>query len=138
MQRAKRLIVASLMGVVCGLMCLGLASSSPGELPPPVAYQIVAERTLIGVAIGISCVTLGHWTIHGLVLGAIFSVPLALSGLMAPDSPEYSKSMMFVMTVVLGMIYGLLIELVTSVLFRARASATIADPNRDPAGSNGR
>ena len=122
MAGTKRLIVATSMGVVCGFICLGLASSSPGELPTPVAYQIIAERTLIGVAIGISCLTLGHWAIHGLVLGALFSVPLACSGLMAPDSPEFSKSAMFVMTVVLGMLYGLLIELVTSVLFKATGS----------------
>jgi hypothetical protein len=108
------------MGVVCGFICLGLAASTPGELPTPVVYQVLAERTLIGVAIGISCVTLGHWAIHGLVLGAIFSVPLACSGLMAPDSPEFSKTAMFVLTIVLGMIYGLLIELVTSVVFKAK------------------
>lgn len=125
MNRPKRLIVATLMGVVCGFICLGLASSSPGQLPAPVVYQILAERTLIGVAIGISCVTLGHWAIHGLVLGVLFSVPLACSGLMAPDSPEFSKTAMFVLTIVLGMIYGLLIELVTSVVFKARNTGVV-------------
>jgi hypothetical protein len=54
-------------------------------------------------------------------MGMIFSFPLAFSGLMAPDNPQYSKAGMFAMTVVLGMIYGFLIELVTSVIFKARA-----------------
>lgn len=127
MHRTKRLVVATLCGVACGFICLGLASSS-GKLPTPVAYQIVAERTMIGVAIGISCLSLGHWTIHGLVMGLIFSIPLAISGLMAPDSPDYSKTTMFVMTIVLGMIYGLLIELVTTVIFKARNPGLASPP----------
>lgn len=63
---------------------------------------------------------MGHWLIHGAVIGIIFSVPLAFSGLMAPDNPEYSKSMIFIMTIVLGLIYGVLIEFVTTVLFKAK------------------
>ena len=56
-------------------------------------------------------------------MGMIFSIPLAFSGLMAPDSPEFSKAGMFVATIVLGMIYGLLIEVIASVLFRARSQS---------------
>ena len=54
------------------------------------------------------------------MLGLIFSLPLAFSGLMAPESPEFSASMMFINTVVMGMIYGLLIDLITSLLFKAK------------------
>ena len=86
----------------------------------PVAVQIITSRTLIGFAIGISVLSVGHWAIHGLLMGLIFSLPLAFSGLMAPDNPEYSKAVMWVWTVVLGMIYGLLIEVITSALFKAR------------------
>jgi hypothetical protein len=39
---------------------------------------------------------------------------------MAPDNPEFDQTTMFVMTVVLGLIYGILIEFVTSVLFKAK------------------
>jgi hypothetical protein len=53
-------------------------------------------------------------------MGLIFSLLLAFSGLMAPESPEYSKATMFISTVVLGMIYGLLIELITSLPFKAK------------------
>jgi hypothetical protein len=116
----KRMVVATLSGVLFGFVCLGLASSSPGTLPWPAAVQIVVSRTLIGFAIGISTLSLGHWAIHGLVMGMLFSLPLAFSGLMAPDSAEISKTAIWVWTVVLGMIYGLLIEVITSILFRAR------------------
>ena len=81
---------------------------------------LAAERTLIGVAIGISCLTLGHWSVHGLIMGMLFSIPLAFSGLMAPENPEFGRAGLFAWTIVLGMIYGLLIELVTSVLFKAK------------------
>ena len=128
MQQAKRVVIATLSGVLFGFVCLGLASSSAGGLPWPVALQIVASRTLIGLAIGISGVGLGHWSVHGLVMGALFSFPLAFSGLMALDSPEFSKTGMFVWTIILGMVYGLLIEVITSLLFRARISVgTSAD-----------
>jgi hypothetical protein len=120
MYNKKRLLVASLAGIACGFICFALASSSPGELPWPVAIQIIISRTLIGFGIGISSLSMRHWSINGLVMGALFSLPLAFSGLMAPDSPEFSNAGMLGMTIILGMIYGLLIEFVTSVLFKAR------------------
>ena len=119
MQR-KRIIVATISGILFGFVCLGLASSSPGPLAWPVAMQIVISRTLIGFAIGISSFSIRHWAIHGAVMGLLFSLPLAFSGLMAPDSSEYSKTGVLIFTVLLGMIYGLLIEVITSVAFKAR------------------
>ena len=122
MQKAKRLIIATVFGVVFGFVCFGLASSGPGELGWPVILQIITSRTLIGFVIGISTLSIGHWSIHGLAMGLIFSLPLAFSGLMAPEVPGFSKASMFIWTVVLGMIYGLLIELFTSAVFKAKKS----------------
>jgi len=116
----KRIIIATLSGILFGFVCFELASSGPGKLALPAAVQIITSRTLIGFAIGISCFSFGHWSIHGLIMGMIFSIPLAFSGLMAPENPEFSKADMFVWTVVLGMIYGLLIEVITSLLFKAK------------------
>lgn len=121
MVRSKRLAVASLSGFLFGLACSSLASSS-GNLPTPVAYQIIAERTLMGFAIGISMLRLGHWSLHGLFMGCVFSLPLAFSGLMAPDNPAFSPASMVIWTVVLGMIYGLLTEVITTKIFRAPGS----------------
>ncbi len=128
MQTGKRFVVASISGLICGVICYSIASSGTAALPSPVAAQIIASRTLIGVAIGLSRFTFGHWTIHGLVLGALFSLPLAFSGLMAPDNPQFSPTAMFAWTVVLGMIYGLLIELVTSVLLKLRVPKLTQPP----------
>ena len=120
MVKTKRVAIAALSGLLFGFICYSLASSGPGELALPIALQIIASRTLIGVAIGISCLSLGHWSVHGLVMGFLFSLPLAFSGLMAPENPEFTKTSMFVWTIVLGMVYGLLIEVITSVFFKAR------------------
>lgn len=116
----KRFLIATLGGIACGFICFGLAASSPGELPRPVAFQIIFSRSLIGFGIGISRLSMRHWSINGLVMGALFSLPLAFSGLMAPDSAEYSNAGMFGLTIILGVIYGFLVELVASVLFNAR------------------
>ncbi|MFH1681582.1 MAG: hypothetical protein ABIH26_13195 [Candidatus Eisenbacteria bacterium] len=120
MPTGKRILVATLSGVLFGLVCLGLASSGSGGLATPIIFQIIASRTLIGVAIGISGLACMRWWFHGLLMGFLFSIPLAFSGLMAPESPEYSKAGMFFGTIVLGMVYGLLIELITSVIFKAK------------------
>jgi hypothetical protein len=121
MEKAKRIIIATLLGVLFGFVCYGLASHGPGELSWPIALQIIISRTLIGFAIGISCISLGHWSLHGIIMGLIFSLPLAFGVLMAPDNPDFSRTSMFISTIVMGMIYGLLIELITTVLFKAKA-----------------
>ena len=128
MVNAKRLLIATASGLLFGFVCFGLASSSPGGLPLPAAYQIIAERTLIGFAIGISALKMRHWSLHGLLMGFLLSIPLAFSGMMAPDSPEYSKTSMFVFTILLGMIYGLLIEVITTKLFKSPQSISVAVP----------
>jgi hypothetical protein len=120
MKRAKRITVAMLSGVLFGFVCYGLASMGAEDIAWPVAVQIIASRTLIGFAIGISCLSMVHWSLHGLLMGMAFSIPLAFSGLMAPESPEYSTTEMFVWTIVLGMVYGLLIEVITSIIFKAK------------------
>jgi len=49
-------------------------------------------------------------------MGFIFSLPLAFSCLLTPQYPVK----LFFLTLVIGMIYGLFIELVASVFFKAR------------------
>ena len=116
----KRVIIATLFGFLFGCVCCGFACSGPDELPLPVLLQIIASRTLIGFAIGISNLNLKHWTLHGILMGLIFSLPLAISGLMASESPDFTPEMILISTFVLGAIYGFLIELFTSVVFKAK------------------
>ena len=126
MLKKKRIIIATLSGILFGFVCFGLASTGPLSITWPAAVQIILSRTLIGLAIGISFAYLGHWAVHGLAMGLVFSLPLAFSGLMAPDNPDLSKVSIFIWTVVLGMIYGLLIELITSVFFKANIQRSVS------------
>ena len=116
----KRVMIATVCGILAGFVCFGFASGGPEPLAWPIILQIITSRTLIGFAIGISSLNLGHWAVHGLVLGLVFSLPMAFSGLMAPEVPGFTRTAMWVSTIVMGMIYGLLIELITSVIFKAR------------------
>jgi len=120
MKKTKRIIVATLSGVLFGFVCFGIASSS-GKLAWPIVFQLITSRTVIGFAIGISCISVVHWSINGVMMGMIFSFPLAFSGLMASETLQFSKASMFIWTIILGMIYGLLIEVITSVVFKAKA-----------------
>ncbi len=128
----KRVSIATLSGALCGFVCFSMSSSGSGELPWPAAVQIILSRTLIGFAIGISALSIGHWAVHGIVMGALFSLPLAFSGLMAPDNPEFSKTGMWGATVVMGIIYGLFIEGAASGMFKAKQAkseaATVPHP----------
>ncbi|MCD4745525.1 MAG: hypothetical protein K8R58_04440 [Bacteroidales bacterium] len=118
--KTKRFIISTLLGVVFGFVCYGFASSGQNEIPLVLAVNIILGRTLIGVAIGISRFSLKHWTLHGIIMGLVFSLPAAFGAMLGPENPEFSHTMLFVSTIVMGMIYGFLIELITSVLFKAK------------------
>jgi hypothetical protein len=118
--KTKRLIISTLLGVLFGFVCYGLASSGQNELSTILALNIILGRTLIGVAIGISRFSCKHWSLHGIVMGFVFSVPVAFGAMLGPEDPEFNHTMIFVSTLVMGVIYGFLIELVTSVLFKAK------------------
>jgi len=117
----KRLTVATLSGVLFGFVCLGFAMSGKEDFNSWLAITIVLSRTLIGFAIGISRFPMKHWSFHGIVMGFIFSLPFAFSAGMAPESETgMSGQMLFLSSLVMGIIYGFLIELITTVLFRAK------------------
>ena len=118
--KTKRLIISTLLGLVFGFVCYGFASSGQNEIPIILALNIIFGRTLIGVAIGISRFTLKHWSLHGIIMGLIFSIPAGLGAMLGPVNPGVSHTMLMTSTIVMGMIYGFLIELITSVVFKAK------------------
>ncbi len=117
MTSAKRIIIATLMGAVSGIICC-LFASSGGEMPFALLASIFTGRMLIGFVIGISAMKM-HWAIHGPLMGLIVSIPGGF-GSMLGGNPPMTGPTLLIATVVMGMIYGFLIELVTSVLFKAR------------------
>lgn len=115
----KRLIVATSSGVLFGFVCYGFASSNQTEFNLLFALMLILSRTLIGFAIGISRFPMGNWAIHGLVMGCIFSLPGAFGAALAPPG-EYSAEMIFTASLIMGIVYGFLIELITTVIFKAK------------------
>ena len=114
----KRVAVATIFGLICGIICWFL-SSSEGQLPWALSISIVTGRMLIGVAIGISVLKITWW-LHGPIMGLVFSIPMGFSSMLGAGG-EYSANILFVMTVVMGIIYGFIIELFTTVVFKAKA-----------------
>lgn len=113
MLTAKRVIIATILGMLCGFFCLFLASSSPegsATLTTNIMILIVIGRTMLGFTIGISALRL-NWWLHGIVLGVVTSIPMAI-----PVLPDIQ---IFIGTFIMGIIYGVLIELVTTKLLKS-------------------
>jgi hypothetical protein len=114
----KRIAIATILGLLCGFFCNWLASRN-GQMPWPISLSIITGRMLIGVAIGISALKI-KWWLHGPILGLVFSIPMGASSMLATGG-DFSPAMLSVMTVVMGIIYGFIIELFTTVIFKAKA-----------------
>jgi K+-transporting ATPase c subunit len=113
MLTTKRVVIATICGVIFGFVCLMLASSNPNPLPNMAKWQIVLGRTMLGFVIGISALRL-NWWLHGIVLGFILSIPMAI--------PVLNDMKIAVGTMVMGMIYGFLTELIATIIFKAKAA----------------
>jgi MFS family permease len=118
--KTKRLSIATILGAAFGFVCCGMASSGENEISTILAANIILGRTLIGFGIGISRFSFKHWSLHGTIMGLIFGLPAAFGAMLGPENPEFTHTLLFVSTIVMGMIYGFLIELITSVVFKAR------------------
>jgi len=116
----KRLIIATLSGLLFGFVCYGFASSGSADIDIWLGITIILGRVLMGFGIGISRFPMKNWAINGLVMGFIFSLPAAFGTMMGSSSPEFDPQTIAISTIVLGMIYGFLIELITTVFFKAK------------------
>jgi hypothetical protein len=115
----KRLTIATLFGVASGFVCYAFASSEQ-EMALWMAVSIIISRTLIGFAIGISRFKMKHWALHGAIMGFVFSLPGSFAVMAGPANPDFAPSTMFFMTLFMGVFYGVIIELFTSVVFKAK------------------
>ena len=113
---AKRFWLCLILGFVAGLICAWTGNSqTPEEIRTMVFVSVVLNRAFIGFVIGISAWKMG-WALHGIVIGLIGSLPLSLPLIYNPQAGFG----IFVLYTIAGAVWGFLIELVTSVLFKAR------------------
>jgi len=114
MLTVKRIVIATLCGLLFGIVCSSLAGSNPNEeVSWGILMSILFGRTLMGFTIGISAFKM-QWWLHGIVLGFVTSIPMAV--------PVMGNTEIFIGTFVMGMIYGFLTELITTKLFKAKAA----------------
>ena len=107
----KRIGIASVFGLVCGFICLALGHFlGKAEVTLPWVLSGLVNRTVMGFAIGTSGVK-GNVFVRGAIYGIVLSVgPALASGFGADKIIPYC---------VAGTIYGVLIDALTSKVFKA-------------------
>ncbi len=108
----KRIISATIWGVIFGFISWGLVQIF-GDVPLSGATAIIFSRALLGFVIGISIWKITWW-LHGSLLGLFFSLPLGFIAIWVGFGWGG-----FALTLVTGIVFGFLIELLTAVAFKA-------------------
>lgn len=114
----KRVLIATVLGLVFGAVSYLLAQpmAPEGGIPGSGVLTMILGRGVMGFAIGISAWRIGWW-LHGILMGLIFSLPGAFGALWTGFGWAG-----LVWSLILGVVFGFLVELVTAVLFKARAA----------------
>jgi hypothetical protein len=114
--RGTRLLVTTLLGFVFGVVCWLITSSGQPHMPASMAWSVIFSRALIGFVIGISAWKI-NYMFHGIILGFIVSIPMALGSL------SFQGIKIFLATLIMGIIYGFLIELITHLIIKEKSPA---------------
>jgi hypothetical protein len=100
----KRLVIATILGILCGIFCMyGAMTKFPGEFGTLALIGIVYNRALIGIVIGTSDNIDLHPALRGAVIGVVVSMAMAIFDAVW-------------IVVGLGLVYGVLIDVVTTKL----------------------
>ena len=107
----KRLIICVIGGIIAAVICvMGMKSSGRMELTTPILLSSIGNRVLIGFVIGVSGWRI-NYLLHGTVIGLL--VTLSSSVAILPDNLNG-----FLLYTIAGMVYGLLIQLVATKVFK--------------------
>ena len=107
--KTTRLVTATLMGVVTGLICMQISRFTAGVDYWPVGIYSLLHHTVLGLVIGVSSLKF-RWPVHGLFWGATFGLFYAVGFVGSPIEPWIS--FLFVV------MWGFLIELLTTKVFK--------------------
>jgi len=110
----KRLLICTIGGIIAGLICSagGLLSGNISEFSFFAIAPTFFNRLMLGFFIGISTLKL-NFLFHGIVIGLLVSLITSL-----PFLEGNVKGFMFF--TIAGIIYGLLIELFATKVFKAK------------------
>ncbi|MCK5176502.1 MAG: hypothetical protein KAQ92_02140 [Candidatus Aenigmarchaeota archaeon] len=100
----KRILIATAIGLLCGLFCLyGTIMKFPGQFSTMILASIVYQRTLMGFVIGIAENIKITPVLRGAVLGAVVGMAMSLS---AGEGA--------VILLAFSIVYGIIIDLVAT------------------------
>jgi len=109
----KRVGIATIWGLIFGVVSWLLCALG-GPLPWSGIVSIIILTGLMGFGIGISGWQI-HWWLHGLIMGVIYRIPAAFTAIWVGKG-----ALDFALTVITGLIFGFLIELITGLVFKAK------------------
>jgi len=109
----KRVVVATLLGLLAGIVCYFGGLSAGVSYTTEMMLSTILDRTLIGFVIGISAIEM-NYLLHGALIGALITWPISVYGGM------YG----FNILMAFGIAYGILIEFITTNLLKLPAKAT--------------
>jgi sorbitol-specific phosphotransferase system component IIC len=120
----KRVVVAPACGALFGIASVALTSSDilpNGSTASMGKAATITYHAVMGFMLGISAVRL-RWWLHDLFVAFVASIPVAASGM--------DRMTTVIAAIVIGMLYGLLTELITSVIVGARSVGAMRRPGR--------
>lgn len=117
MVKGKRVFSSTILGVIAGILCYLMSKGSVSPFPGWMVFTTIFNRTLIGFSIGTSGLR-WSWMWHGLFWGLLISL------LMAVPAWGAGSFRGFYLIMIAGAVWGLLIELLTSKVFKAPAEKT--------------
>jgi len=117
MIQAKRIIIATVFGIIAGFICFIGALLLGLSIDVLRFTVIIINRTLIGFVIGISGLRM-NWLAHGILIGEIVGLPFFL----------YDITMGVDLIIVIGVLFinalfGIMIEFFTSIVFKLPAES---------------
>ncbi len=120
----KRVLIATALGLAFGVLNWFVATfAAPKPIPRSGIATIILGRGVLGFVIGNSAWRI-RWWLHGLLLGFIVSLPAASGARLMSMQFGMSPDVLPVLVLLLGLVIGFLIELLTSVIFKARLEST--------------
>lgn len=107
----NRITMATVLGLIAGMICMLGGWSLGVKMTLASVLFVLLNRTVLGFVIGVSSLRM-HWAWHGalmgIVVGSIFSYSIFLMG----------EARIFVVGTIVGsIVFGLLIEFITTVVF---------------------
>ena len=106
--KAKRLVIATILGILCGIFCMyGTMIKFPGEFGTLMLIGIVYNRALIGIVIGIA----DNIDLHPAMRGAIIGVVVSMAMIIFIVDSDSSGALI---VLAFGLVYGVLIDVVTT------------------------